>query len=289
MMTHYVDFPQLQIYDLPISPVAFRIGSFEIMWYGIIIAFAMFLCLQLASLHAEKYGLSKEDVSDYFLVVLPSSIVGARLYYVLFALDEFQGDFLKIFNLRTGGLAFYGGVLGGALALVLCSLYKKKSLAQVLDFFVVYLPLGQAIGRWGNFFNQEAFGGNTTLPWGMYSESTRAFLEQVDKTLFPNVDASLPVHPTFFYEFLGNMLLFALLLYARKNKERKDFTLVALYFLGYGILRFFVEGLRTDPLLLMGSSFRVSQVLSFLMFLFALVYFAFPWVKKLFSKEKEME
>lgn len=275
-MYYTVDFKGLGIEGLKISPVAFKAFGIEIMWYGIIIASAMMLCLALASREAKRFKLKADDVTDMFLWVLPLSIVGARLYYVAFSFKEFQGDFLKIINLRTGGLAFYGGVIGGALALWAFALYKKLDWKHLIDFIVVYLPLGQAIGRFGNFFNQEAFGSNTNLPWGMYSENTKAFLESLNPEQFPNIDPLAPVHPTFFYEFLGNMLIFAMLWKVRE-KANKPLVVFHAYLLSYGVLRFFVEALRTDPLMIAGTSLRISQVLSLLMMLVGSAYLL--WAK----------
>jgi phosphatidylglycerol:prolipoprotein diacylglycerol transferase len=158
--------------------------------------------------------------------------------------------------LREGGLAFYGGVIGGVLALVIASRLKKIRLLDLLDFLAVYVPLGQAIGRWGNFFNQEAFGTNTTLPWGMISSQTTAYLLHV-----PGTDPYTPVHPTFFYEFAANLVIFFLLQRIRRSR-RFPGQVMLWYFLTYGVVRFFVEGIRTDSLYLGGTGLRVSQVLS---------------------------
>ena len=166
-----------------------------------------------------------------------------------------------IFDTRAGGLAFYGGVIGGVLAAWLVTRIKKLPFSYMADFLIVYLPLGQAIGRWGNFFNQEAFGINTTLPWGMISNETTRYLTLVG---IPGVDANLPVHPTFLYEFIANMLLFGLLLYIR-NRSRRPYTAVMSYLIGYGLVRFFVESIRTDALFVPGTTIRVSMALSAVM------------------------
>lgn len=284
---HYsVDFPGLGIEGLKINPVAFKVFGLEVMWYGVVIAFAMMLCLTLATREAKRFSLQQDDVTDLFLWILPFSMIGARLYYVLFSFQDFKGDLLKIFNLRTGGLAFYGGVLGGLFALWTFTLYKKMKISQWVDFLVVYLPLGQAIGRFGNFFNQEAFGSNTRLPWGMYSAQTKSFLERLDPKIFPNIDPNAPVHPTFFYEFLGNIILFFVLWKIRKQRPQ-SWVVFSAYLIGYGLLRFVVEGLRTDPLMFPYTSLRVSQVLSLVMILGGIFYLLYLQLKARSSTQKE--
>jgi len=191
-----VSFPGLGIKDLPISRIAFQIGSFPIYWYGICIVLAFIACVGLAMKQAKKFGLTSDHVIDFSLVIIPAAIVGARLYYVAFSWKTFSADFKSIFDIRDGGLAVLGGVILSFIAMIVFIKIRKLKIATVLDFLVVYIPLGQAIGRWGNFFNQEAFGTNTTLPWGMISESTTAYL----KMYCPTLDANAPVHPTFLYE-----------------------------------------------------------------------------------------
>lgn len=271
-MTYHVSFPGLGIYDLPINPIAFSFNIFgkqiDIFWYGIIIALAFALCISLSLRHARQFGFRPEQLSDIYLAIIPSAIVGARLYYVAFAWHEFKDNPLLIFNTRIGGLAFYGGVIGAVLAIALMCKIKRIKVFNFLDFASVYLPLGQAIGRWGNFFNQEAFGVNTNLPWGMHSEGTAAYLSTLPQVVGNRPD--LPVHPTFFYEFVANLMIFAILLIIR----RRDFKLgtnVMVYLLLYGITRFFVEGLRTDPLLIGNTTIRVSQFLSLIMILGAII------------------
>ncbi|HHV42599.1 MAG TPA: prolipoprotein diacylglyceryl transferase [Clostridiaceae bacterium] len=278
MADYLVDFPGLGIYDLPInrSIVSFELFGREISiyWYGVIIAIAFLTCIFLSMRQAKSFGMSGDDIADYFLLILPLGMLGARLYYVAFQWEAFAGNWRAIFDTRTGGLAFYGGVIGGVLAIIIMALIKKHKLSRIFDFFAVYLPLGQAIGRWGNFFNQEAFGGNTDLPWGMYSNGTEAFIKSLtvqDRRLLSPLEASQPVHPTFLYEFIANIIIFIILLQVRKRSKR-PYTTMASYFLLYGLVRFLVEGLRTDPLYITGTDLRVSQVLSALMVVAALVY-----------------
>ncbi len=251
-----VSFPGLGINNLPVSRVAFQVFSIPVYWYGLLFAFSIILSLLLAMRHADRYGLKADDVMDVYIFLIPISIVFARLYYVVFEWDYYREDLTRIFNTREGGLAFYGGVIGGILAIFLVTKFKKIALTDFLDFIVVYVPLSQGIGRWGNFFNQEAFGTNTTLPWGMISEQTTAYLLN-----FPGLDPLKPVHPTFFYEFIANLLIFALLVHVRRNRKY-SFQVSLVYLLSYGLVRFFVESIRTDALMISGTSIRVSMVLS---------------------------
>jgi phosphatidylglycerol:prolipoprotein diacylglycerol transferase len=263
----HVSFPGLGIDQVTIDRVAVDLFGFEIYWYGIIIAFAILLCLFLVNRSAKRYGVLPDYVLDTILAIIPLMLVFARIYYVAFSWDEFKGNWLGIFNPRTGGLAFYGGVIGGAVAIVLVSKIRRVPLSRMMDLLVVYLPLGQAIGRWGNFFNQEAFGTNTTLPWGMISEGTTKYLKEIG-----GFDPLAPVHPTFLYEFLANLLIFALLLWVRK-KSKRPFETTVVYFIAYGSVRFFTESIRTDSLYIGSTGIRISMVLSAAMFLIALVLF----------------
>lgn len=263
-----VSFPGLGIENLEISRIAFSIGDFHIYWYGILITVAVLLTMLLASRRAPRYGLRSDDIYDYFLWLIPAMLVFARLFYVVFAWDEFDGSLTAILDTRSGGLAFYGGVIGGLLSFIIVSKVKKIRVSHILDFVAPYIPLGQAIGRWGNFFNQEAFGTNTDRPWGMISEGTTAYLRNLGD---PALDPFSPVHPTFLYEFLGNMVIFAVLLYLRRHR-RYPWQIVSAYLFLYGILRFFVEGIRTDALFIGNTDIRVSQLLSFLMVLGSIVF-----------------
>ncbi|NLM77000.1 MAG: prolipoprotein diacylglyceryl transferase, partial [Ruminococcaceae bacterium] len=228
-----VDFPGLGIFDLPVSRIAFRIFSWPVYWYGLLIAVALLLCLFLAMRDAPRFSLKADDIMDTFIVIIPLMIIMARLYYVVLEWDYFSRDWRRIFSTRDGGLAFYGGVIGGIIAILIVTRVKKISVVALLDFLAVYVPLGQAIGRWGNFVNQEAFGSNTSLPWGMYSAQTEAYLRTV--TNIPGLNPTLPVHPTFFYEFLANLLIFAWLLRVRKRKTFAGETMLW-YFLLYGLV-----------------------------------------------------
>ncbi len=283
VLSYNVSFPGLGIEGLSINRVAFELSLFgrqlTVYWYGLTFTVAMVLCIFIAMGRARKYDFSKDDILDYFLWMIPLILIGSRIYYVAFEWDQFKGSLVSILDFRQGGLAFYGGVIGGMAAVAIAARIKRVKLHRILDFLAVLVPLGQGIGRWGNFFNQEAFGTNTDLPWGMISEGTRQELAALNPNAanpLPGLDPNLPVHPTFLYEFIANMIIFVLLLLVHKRQKR-PWTTVLTYFLLYGIVRFFVEGIRTDSLVFQawGQTFRISQVLSAAMVLFALVCFVF--------------
>ncbi|NLC25830.1 MAG: prolipoprotein diacylglyceryl transferase [Fastidiosipila sp.] len=271
-----VSFPGLNINDLEINRIAFEFNLFgreiAIYWYGLLIALAFLLAMILAIKQAKKHGLTADDIVDFFLILIPFAIIGARLYYVAFEWSEFSSDWFKILDLRSGGLAFYGGVIGAIIGIWLMAMYKRIRLSKILDYMVPYLPLGHAIGRWGNFFNQEAFGTNTSLPWGMISNGTSSYLNRINPdsgSVLPGLDPSLPVHPTFLYEFLANILIFVILILVRR-RSKQPMTTLSGYFVLYGVVRFFVEGIRTDSLYT-GDGIRVSQLLSAIMVVFGIL------------------
>ncbi len=275
MRSFTVSFPGLGIEDLAVNRVIFEFSLFgreiSIYWYGLLIAFAFGLGLYLSLRDAEKFRLSADDILDVFLLVIPLAIVGARAYYLVFSPKILSYGLLEILNISDGGLAFYGGVLGGILGIFLMSKYKKINFSHYTDFFAPYLALGHAIGRWGNFFNQEAFGRPTDLPWGMKSEGTLYYLLSLGH---PTPDK--PVHPTFLYESLANIIIFILLLRVRKNSKIR-FGTTACYFAMYGLLRSFTESLRMDSLYIDGTGIRISQALSLLMFVTASIYLLFSY------------
>ena len=273
-----LSFPGLGI-ELDINPVAIEIGSFKIYWYGVIIAAAMLTCFILAVKLAKKNNFSPDLVYDLMFITLPCAIVGARIYYVAFKWDYYSQDLTRIFDTRSGGLAIYGGVIAVLLGYYIMCRIRKIPYSTVIDYLAPLLPLGQAIGRWGNFFNQEAFGTTTTLPWGMTSPEIRSYLS----TNCPTLDPSMPVHPTFLYESLGNIILVCILFYMRKH-SKYAYETSAIYFIGYGTIRFFVEGLRTDSLYISGTPMRASQLLSVILVIGGLLYIAWVHYKKIERK-----
>lgn len=222
------------------DPVAFRIFSLDVMWYGILIATGIILATIILTLRAPKHGISSDRSLDFILICLPLGIIGARLYYVLFNWDVYAGDFFKIINIREGGLAIHGGLIFGMLAAaILCIIWKIRPL-NLLDLAVPSIALAQSIGRWGNYFNSEAHGGPTSMPWGIL------------------VNGEL-VHPTFLYESIWCFILFILLIII-DNKRRFEGQVFLLYGILYSLERFFVEWLRTDSLML--GPLKQAQVFS---------------------------
>ncbi|MDY6065342.1 MAG: prolipoprotein diacylglyceryl transferase [Finegoldia sp.] len=221
--------------------VAFSIFGIDIMWYGILIATGIICGYMVAKNLAKKDGVEEDLILDFLLIALPLAIVGARLYYVIFEWDYYSKNPIEIFNIRGGGLAIYGGLIA---AIITAFVFTKKKNIKFLRLADICLPgvsIGQAIGRWGNFINQEAYGTATNLPWAITIEGQK-------------------VHPTFLYESIGDFLIFLILFNMfSKNHDYYGKT-TAWYCILYGILRFFVEGFRTDSLYI--GSFRVSQLVS---------------------------
>lgn len=239
------------------NPIAFTIFGLDIRWYGIFIALAMLIASTFVLRKGKKMGLKEDDLLDLVIWVLPSAIVGARLYYVLFFdLGYYLGEPLEIFNLRAGGLAIHGGVIGGVVAGYFVTKKKQMPFIPLADVVAPVLILGQAIGRWGNFFNGEAHGGPTDLPWGIMVDGVK-------------------VHPTFLYESIWNFLVFLFLL-RLLNKRHFDGQVASLYLILYSLARFFIEGLRTDSL--MFGPFRVAQLISIALILLGI--FLYQWGKK---------
>ncbi len=273
-----VQFPGLGL-KFNVDPVAFRIGNFEVYWYGILIAAALVLCIALALKQAKKYNFPDTLIYDTMLVSIPCAIIGARAYYVIFNWSTYSGNLQSIFDTRAGGLAVYGGIILCLIGLLVMCKLRKIPFTSLVDYCIVYLPLGQAIGRWGNFFNQEAFGSTTTMPWGMWSESTRTYIVR----FCPELYALSPVHPTFLYESIADLIIFIILLQVRKRSTH-SFETASAYFVLYGAARFFIEGLRTDSLYISNTGIRVSQALSLFLLLFGLFYIAYAHLKNFEKK-----
>ena len=247
-MDSYISFPKLGI-KWHIEQGIRITDSYSIKWYGIIICAAFILCVSLALRACEKHGIRRDDLLDYILVAVPCAIIGARLYYVIFSLDEYRDDWTDIFKIWQGGLAIYGGIIAAVIAVIVLSKIKKKSFIPILDFAFPYIILGQAIGRWGNFVNQEVYGRSTDLPWGMTGNLIAGeFGEEL-------------VHPLFLYESLWCLLAFAVMMLLRKRLTSVG-QMTAVYLILYGAERAFVEGLRPETFTLMLGGMRVSQWLS---------------------------
>ncbi len=274
-----VSFPNMNL-DFNISSEAFRIFNMPIYWYGIIIAFAFFVCVIWAMKDTKKFDLVPDTVIDLMLFATPAAIIFARIYYVIFSWENYSSNLLEIFNTRNGGLAIYGGIIGAIITAYFVARYKKIPTFKFFDFAIPYVALGQAIGRWGNFFNQEAFGTNTSLPWGMTSPVTKAYLqnnmEQIQQLHGITVNPDLPVHPTFLYESILDLAIFVFLMWLRR-KKKFDGEVFCFYFITYSLGRAFIEGLRTDSLML--GNLRVSQLLSVLLVIAFGIYIVYKRIK----------
>lgn len=246
---YHVSFPKLGI-ELTINPIAFSIGDFNIYWYGIIIATGFTIALCYAMINSKRFGIVQDKLIDAIIVGLITGIIGARLYYVVFYPgNTYINNPASIFQIHEGGLAIYGGIIGGLTGGIIVAKIKNINIPSILDIAALGFLIGQCIGRWGNFINQEAFGTETNLPWGMVSENTL-------------LETNNPVHPCFLYESLWCLLGFIFLdIFSRKFKKYNG-QIFLLYIVWYGTERFFVEGLRTDSLMLPYVNLRVSQVLA---------------------------
>lgn len=256
-----IGFPGLGL-EFNIDPVAVRIGSFSIYWYGIIVISAIIAAYFYAVKEAKRIGFDTETISDVLLVALPSAIICARLYYVAFSWSSYASNPLDIFKIWEGGIAIYGGLIGAVLAVAVYCKVCKKSFLDIADIAMPAILLGQAIGRWGNFVNCEAYGAETLLPWRMQ--------------IWESSERMISVHPTFLYESLWNLGGFLILFALRKHKPFKGFMLWG-YMLWYGIGRFFIEGLRTDSL--MFGNARVSQIVSLICVMVAIIAMIIKWNK----------
>lgn len=248
---------------LTVEPTAFSLFGIDIQWYAIIIVSAIVLVTWMASREAVKVGLREDDVTDLMLYALPISIVGARLYYVIFELDYYIENPDQILAIRNGGLAIYGGLIAGGLVIYFFTRHRFISTWKFLDVAAPSVILAQAIGRWGNFMNQEAFGAIVS----------REHLENLHLPKFiinnMNIDGAYR-QPTFLYESVWNVIGFIILIVLRRRPNfLKEGELALLYVIWYAFGRFFIEGMRTDSLMI-GNIIRVSQILSGLLFIGAI-------------------
>lgn len=253
-------------WEFTLSSKALDIGN-GIYWYGILIVLGLLLAVLFCMKQRSKYGITEDDILDGVLWGIPFGVIGARLYYVIFYLDLFRDaegklNWSKMIAIWDGGLAIYGAVIAVVLVALVLSRVKKFRLWALMDLVVMGLMIGQAVGRWGNFMNREAFGAETTLPWRMQLTLTTGEVVQV--------------HPTFLYESLWNVIGLLLIVFVISRARRFDGENTCFYFLWYGVGRFWIEGLRTDSLYLfdwtfLGQPVRVSQALSLVMIVAALL------------------
>lgn len=234
-----------------LNPVLLTIGTLQIRWYGLLIATGVFLSFYLASDTAKKWEISEDDLSTAVMIGIIFSIIGARLYYVIFNWDIYSKMPSEIFKTWHGGMAIHGGILGALLSVYIYTKLKKNitfNFLEGLDLMAHVLPLGQAIGRWGNFFNYEAYGGPTSLPWKMF----------IPKPFrMPGYENFEYFHPTFLYESLWDLGIFLFLFYYARNKKKFDGEIISLYLILYSAGRGWIELLRTDSLMFMGLKVAV--------------------------------
>lgn len=250
MCMFHVSFPGLGIEDLPINRVAFSIGSFNVYWYGILIATGLLLAVLYAYFNAHRYDVDRNKLIDCVIVGIVTAIIGARAYYVIFKWDYFSAHPSEIIDIRDGGIAIYGGIIGALVGGLIMAKIRKMKFLPILDITMTSFFIGQAIGRWGNFFNQEAFGTPTDNVFRMVSENT----------------GGVGVHPCFLYESVWCALGFLFLFIFNRKFQKYHGQAFYLYLVWYGAERMIVEGLRTDSLYLpfqvFGYDVRVSQALS---------------------------
>lgn len=247
----------------------FSVFGIEIAYYGLIIACGMVAGTCLALWDAKKSGQDPDMYLDFAIYAIIFSVIGARIYYVIFAWDMYKDNLLEILNIRNGGLAIYGGVIAAVITLSVYSRIKKQSMFRMADTGVLGLVLGQSIGRWGNFVNCEAFGGYSdgllAMRLNVEKVNPSMISEQLwEKRIVENGMTYIQVHPTFLYESLWNLMVLILLLIYRRHKKF-DGEVFFLYLLGYGIGRFWIEGMRTDQLILFGTGIPVSQALALIL------------------------
>ncbi|CUX39299.1 prolipoprotein diacylglyceryl transferase [Clostridium sp. C105KSO13] len=263
---HYnINFPHLGVHLEHVGK-SVSIFGFEIAYYGIIIGCAILIGFLIATSEAKRTGQNPEDYLDMGIIGVICGILGARIYYVAFSWDMYKDNLLDILNLREGGLAIYGGVIGAALTVIVCAWVKHLKAPQIFDTIALALLNGQMLGRWGNFFNREAFGEYTDSLFAMQLPLDAVRSSDVTDTMRANIQvldgiSYIQVHPTFLYESLWCCGLFIILFLYRKHKKFEG-ELFLLYLVGYGLGRAWIEGLRTDQLLLPQIGLPVSQLLA---------------------------
>ena len=267
-----IAFPNLGIY-LHNVPKSFTVFGFQIALYGVIIGIGVLCGVLMAAHVAKKEGMDVDLIWDFAIYAIIFSIIGARVYYVIFEWDMYRTNPLSVLNLRNGGLAIYGAVIASFITLFVYTRVKKVSFLQMVDVCVPGLILGQAIGRWGNFTNREVFGG--------YTDNLVAMRLPIDAVRARDISADvaahivegtnyIQVHPTFLYESLWNLLILCIMLVYQKHKKFNG-EIWLIYLGGYGLGRFWIEGIRTDQLYIMGTTIPVSQLIAIFCVVIAVV------------------
>ena len=282
-MDYAINFPHLGIYLSHVGK-SIQIGPVSIAFYGIMIALGMTLGIFALMARARETGQNPDDYLEISLITMAAAIVGARIYYVIFSWDYYGANPGAIFNLREGGLAIYGGLIAGSAAVIFLAKWKKIPFPRVLDTCVIGVPIGQIIGRWGNFFNREAFGAYTDNLFAMQLPVSAVRQNEISQEMWDHVVIQngirfIQVHPTFLYEGLWNCGVL-LLLFLVRNRTKFEGELFLIYLAGYGTGRFFIEMLRTDQLLLPGTRVPVSMLLSAVLVAASVGVIIFKRVKK---------
>ena len=260
-----INFPNLGIY-LDHVGKNISIFGFSIAYYGIVIVTGMMIAIWIAQREAKRTGQNPEQYLDLAMIGIAAGILGARIYYVIFAWDYYKDDLLSIFNIRQGGLAIYGGIIGACIAVVIYSGKKKQNFSLLMDTASMSIVFGQIMGRWGNFFNREAFGDYTNNLFAMQLPVSAVRANEITQKMWDHVVTVngveyIQVHPTFLYESLWNVGVLLFLFWFRKRKKFNG-EVFLMYLIGYGLGRIWIEGLRTDQLLLPVVGLPVSQLLS---------------------------
>ncbi|HHW54644.1 MAG: prolipoprotein diacylglyceryl transferase [bacterium] len=249
------------------DPIAFTVGPFVVRWYGLLIATAILIGIAIASREVERQGIDLDHFYNVILVAIPCGLIGARLFYVIFRWDYYGQNPIESFMIWKGGLAIHGALIGGLLAGYAVARYYRLPFLKLADIAAPCLILGQAIGRWGNYFNQEAYGYPTDLPWAMYI-------------------AGAYRHPTFLYESLWNVCVFLFLLWLRRRENIRTGDVFLAYVVGYSMGRFVIEGFRTDSL--MFGPYRAAQLVSIAAIIAAALY-RFWWQPRHAGKLEALE
>lgn len=253
------------------SPILLDFGFIEIRWYSVLILISFIIGYFLIINRSKTKNIDISFISDLIFYVMIFCILGARIYYCIFNLDYYSKNILDIFKVWEGGLAIHGGIVAGIITIFFYSKKKDISLLKLLDIFAPALVLGQAIGRWGNFFNMEAYGPQTTLNVLQKLNVPQFIIDGM------YIDGSYH-HPTFLYESLGCLLIFIIIMLLRNIKNIKEGVVTSIYLILYGVIRFFIEGLRQDSLMLF--NIKIAQLVSMIMIVLGLYLFIYKRLKK---------
>lgn len=274
-------------FELSVNRVAFSIGRFEVYWYGLLIAIAVCLAVVLVLMAAKKYNINEDDLLNICLIGIIVGVISARLLYVLGRLDQ-EWTFADILNIRDGGMSIFGALIGGFIATAIYCKIKKINFLKLADLVVPYIALAQAIGRWGNFINKEAYGipvkpssilSSLAMTSMKIGGNVAGSIEEelyklglVDASLVANVNGNtfdyIGVHPTFFYESILNLSLFLILILVARNGKYFNGRSLCIYMASYGLYRFFIEGIRIDPLYLFDTGIKLSRLIALISAIF---------------------